>query len=321
MRSKKRIGVYLSGGLGNQLFQLAAAISNSQGRGIEVIDKPGHRRLNSNNDPEIFDLTVDTITNIYRRKEEGFLLGKSIEYILRISIRPRRIEKNKLFLFTAISAATVLHSLCFRRLYFPLIISEPGSSNITRRKLVEKFYNPFLIGYFQSFVWPESVRPQLQALTVVKEGPDLRSLRLEAELLAPVIIHVRRGDYKELKDTYGIPGENYYRRAMRIIDGTYANHPVWIFSDEVCEARKILNWLPLDRVKFIPAVDGQAAASLMAMRLGCAYVIANSTFSWWGAFLSHCENPLVIAPKPWFFGYKEPDLLIPSSWIRVTHGS
>jgi hypothetical protein len=121
-----------------------------------------------------------------------------------------------------------------------------------------------------------------------------------------------------LQKTVGILGEGYYRKAMEIVDRAYSANPVWVFSDEVSEARKILDWLPSERVKYIAEVDGQSAASLMAMRLGCAFVIANSTFSWWGAFLSEHENPLVVAPEPWFIGQKDPSLLIPSSWIRIS---
>lgn len=319
MRRQKTIGLYLTGGLGNQLFQFAAAITNSQGRLIEIIEKPGRPRLNSNGDPEIFSLSLDNLANIHRRKEDGFILGKSVAYVLRCSILPDRLERNRLFSMITVLMAAVLHSFYFRRLYFPLTIPDVGYSKITRSKKLERVFNPFLVGYFQSFVWPESVRIRLQSLKLVDEGPRLQSLRLEAQLMAPTIIHIRRGDYEELEKTHGLPGENYYRAAMDIVDKSYASHPIWVFSDDVNQARKILAWLPKERVKYISDVDGQSASSLMAMRLGCAYIIANSTFSWWGAFLSECEDPLVVAPNPWFTGRKEPSLLIPSKWIRITY--
>lgn len=151
-----------------------------------------------------------------------------------------------------------------------------------------------------------------------QEGPDLLSLRLEAESIAPVIIHIRRGDYKA-ETTFGLPGEKYYRSAIDLINLNHSHHPIWVFSDDVNEAREVLSWLPSERVKYISDVDEQSAASLMAMRLGCAYIIANSTFSWWGAFLSEARNPLVIAPEPWFSGQKEPTLLIPKDWIRIQY--
>jgi hypothetical protein len=53
------------------------------------------------------------------------------------------------------------------------------------------------------------------------------------------------------------------------------------------------------------------------MRLGEGYVIANSTFSWWGAYLSRSSNPLIIAPRPWFSKVESPRDLIPDSWLTI----
>jgi hypothetical protein len=318
MCKKKTVGVYLTGGLGNQLFQLAAAMSIAEESEIEVIEKPGRPRLNSNNDPELFSLSVNQIANIHRRKVDGFLLRRSTGYVLRTSIWPHKVERNRLIVLATKVAATIVQSLQIRKPYFPLSISDVGYSDVKRRAILEKVFNPFLIGYFQSFVWPESVQNRLRLLMINQEGPDLHSLRIEAESIAPIIVHIRRGDYRA-ETTFGLPGEKYYRSAIDIINLEYSNHPIWVFSDDVDEAREVLSWLPSERVKYISDVDKQSAASFMAMRLGCAYIIANSTFSWWGAFLSDARNPLVIAPEPWFIGQREPRLLIPKDWIRVQY--
>lgn len=318
MRRKKTVGVYLTGGLGNQLFQLAVAMSLAKKSDIEVIEKPGRPRLNSNNDPELFSLSVNQIAKIRRRTVDGFLLRRSTGYVLRTSIWPRNFERNRLIAVVIKVAATIVHSLQIRKLYFPLSIPDVGYSDLKSRVILERFFNPFLIGYFQSYVWPESVQSRLRLLMINQEGPDLLSLRLEAESIAPVIIHIRRGDYKA-ETTFGLPGEKYYRSAIDLINLNHSHHPIWVFSDDLNEAREVLSWLPSERVKYISDVDEQSAASLMAMRLGCAYIIANSTFSWWGAFLSEARNPLVIAPEPWFSGQKEPTLLIPKDWIRIQY--
>jgi len=316
MRRVTRTGLFLTGGLGNQLFQFAAALSFSQKGDIEIFEKLGKPRLNSQGEPELFSLTVGQITSITRRREDNLLLRKSSGYILRSRIWPSKFEKLIIIRLLSDLAAAVIQSLNFRNLFFPISISEVGYKQIRMKKFLAKSFNPFLIGYFQSSVWPETVKSKLQSLSLIQEGAEIRGLRQEAKLQRPVVIHIRRGDYKA-ESTFGLPGESYYRNAMTIVDQQYPANLIWVFSDEESEARKILKWLPTERVKYIPDVDGESAASLMAMRLGCAYVIANSTFSWWGAFLSECEEPLVVAPKPWFVGQQEPSLLIPSNWIRV----
>jgi hypothetical protein len=60
-----------------------------------------------------------------------------------------------------------------------------------------------------------------------------------------------------------------------------------------------------------------SAETLELMRCGKAYIIANSTFSWWGAMLSNSENPMVICPDRWFKSQAEPLHLIPKYWKRV----
>ena len=318
MRKKRTLGLYLTGGLGNQLFQIAAAISIAGDREIEVLEKPGRPRLNSNKDPELFSLSVTKLANINRKNEDSFLLQKSTGYVLRSSIYPSKIEQNRFFALATNLAATIIQSMQIRKPYYPVASSEVGYSELIRRSSIEKVFNPFLIGYFQSFVWPESIQGQLRSLTINSVGPDLRLLRIEAEAIAPVVIHIRRGDYKA-ETAFGLPGEKYYKSGMEIIDRSHSHHPIWVFSDDVNEAREILSWLPPERVKYISDVDGQSAASLMAMRLGSAYVIANSTFSWWGAFLSDTQDPVVVVPDPWFIGQKEPNLLIPKDWIRIQY--
>ncbi len=316
MTKKKTVGLYLTGGLGNQLFQLAAAISIAQGREIEILEKPGRPRLNMNNDPELFSLSVDQIANVRRIKKDGYLLRKSIGFLLRSGIWPGKFEKIPIIAVATKLAAAIIQSLRIKNLYFPISSSDVGYSDLKFRIRLERYINPLLIGYFQTFIWADSVKAQLEKLSIDQIGSDLQALKLEAKSIAPIVIHIRRGDYKA-ETTFGLPGDKYYKSGMEIIDRAYPSHPIWVFSDDVKEAKQVLSWLPSERLKYISDVDQQSAASFMAMRLGCAYIIANSTFSWWGAFLSDTKNPLVIAPEPWFIGQKEPAFLIPEDWIRI----
>jgi hypothetical protein len=68
---------------------------------------------------------------------------------------------------------------------------------------------------------------------------------------------------------------------------------------------------------FIDDIWNSASATFEIMRLGSAYVIANSSFSYWAAMLSRTPNPLVIAPKPWFQGAESPNQILPANWATI----
>ena len=73
-------------------------------------------------------------------------------------------------------------------------------------------------------------------------------------------------------------------------------------------------------VRWINSVDASVASTLQAMRLGHGYVVANSSFSWWAAFLSFNGASEVVAPSPWFKGMDDPKDLIPPNWSQVDAG-
>lgn len=315
MKAKNRVGLFLTGGLGNQLFQFAAALTIADKSGIDIFDRTGKPRTNKSGDPEIFSFNLEKCVPYVRVSRGNILTEKSAGYLLRSHIWPKNFEKSTFVRFVLKTAGAIVQSLSFRQVIWPVVISDVGFKQLKIPKA--KVPTPLLIGYFQSSVWPISVKDKLNKLQLIHEGPNLIELRELANEMKPIIVHVRRGDYL-YETSFGLLGQDYYQRAFQYIEQQFADNPIWVFSDDVEEARKTLNWLPPSRLKFIPDVDGESAASLTAMRYGCAYVIANSTFSWWGAFLSETENPIVVAPNPWFIGQKDPDALIPSKWIKVT---
>jgi hypothetical protein len=129
----------------------------------------------------------------------------------------------------------------------------------------------------------------------------------------PLIVHVRLSDYR-VEDNFGIPSKSYYSSAInnQIQMGSYKK--IWLFSDEPKEAIAFIPEDYLDLIRNISLEVTDPICTLQVMRLGHGYVIANSTFSWWGAYLSRSENPNVIYPKPWFQGMPDPIELCPPSW-------
>ena len=124
---------------------------------------------------------------------------------------------------------------------------------------------------------------------------------------------MRLGDYLS-EGGFGIPGQNYYQEAIsrQLSDDKF--NKIWLFSDE---PEKAVKFLPKDLgvgLRVIEPSDLSSAETLEIMRYGHGYVIGNSTFSWWGAFLSHSENPRVCYPYPWFKDHKAPRNLMPKEW-------
>jgi hypothetical protein len=112
-------------------------------------------------------------------------------------------------------------------------------------------------------------------------------------------------------------GPNYYKNALIEIREAGITGPVWVFSDDIDSAKRVLD-LPLDEnINWVVAPkETDPAEELAIMQFGGAHIIANSTFSWWGAYLSK-STKLVIAPGSWFKGQREPLDLIPPDWKRI----
>lgn len=182
----------------------------------------------------------------------------------------------------------------------------------------------FLHGYFQSekyfldcesqirsdFRFPEPVNERNKELLNVIDRSELS-----------ISVHVRRGDYVTLHAAgqfHGTVEQDYYltgaERILRSVSGTPR---FFVFSDDPDWVRSELH-LPGEKI----VVDWNAGRnSFEDMRLmsRCRHhIIANSSFSWWGAWLNPSSDKIVIAPSVWFKGTtQQPVDLIPESWIRI----
>jgi hypothetical protein len=180
----------------------------------------------------------------------------------------------------------------------------------------------YLEGYWQSERYFASVsdviRREFSARNPLRGRDDELARTLEAE--NAVSVHVRRGDFVRRPETYefhGVCGVEYYRRCMEIVSGSVVDPHFVVFTDEPGWARE--NLPPARRVTF---VDWDAPrpgwVDLELMRRCRHHIVANSSFSWWGAWL--CGNPgkRVLAPARWFNrpGMDTRDLL-PASWTVV----
>lgn len=181
-------------------------------------------------------------------------------------------------------------------------------------------------GYFQSPRYFAGIEPELHRRFQLRDamGPRAAAWREEIRGQAcPVSIHVRRGDYVHGAGVgvYATLGADYYHRAVeRIRSHVAPTEPVfYIFSDDEDFARAFFDFLPDARV-----VSGDPALPHEDMHLMAEchhHVIANSTFSWWGAWLNSPQNPIVVAPSAWFSNGTASALdsrdLFPPSWVVI----
>ena len=127
-------------------------------------------------------------------------------------------------------------------------------------------------------------------------------------------IHIRRGDYLISPVHRALPPD-YYTKAIAIINSEVSEPCFFIFSDDMEWAK---NNLPLENAVYVDWNKGESAFRDMHLMQICNHnIIANSTFSWWPAWLNNHPDKIVIAPEVWF--NKDIDMggLLLDGWIKL----
>lgn len=136
-----------------------------------------------------------------------------------------------------------------------------------------------------------------------------------------VSIHVRRGDYAANPSTtkfHGLVGVEYYSRAFKYIESNVSNPFYFLFSDDLEWARN--NIISERPITFVDHVGPETSYEDMHMMKNCKHnIVANSGFSYWGAWLNENSRKTVVAPKKWIANDDVNELfdLIPKEWIRL----
>lgn len=302
----------LTGGLGNQLFQYAAALNHGaeKTRLIELETLLGKPR-GTNSTP---DLLRFKLTNLITYQTWSSLVNRALGYSLRISLQEDNCMLSQVSKLIKKQALSLLVSIRLKR---PVLVKSPSDLGFDENFEINPTCD-LVIGYFQSYKFASNnyeVQKILRDLTLVGEDPaDLKSLRILAEKEKPLVVHIRRGDYRQ-ENTFGLLSAEYYKSMIPDIFFDRDYKKIWLFSDDLPAA---LECIPVELrkvVRSIAEIDNSPAATLQAMRLGYGYVIANSSFSWWGAYLSNQVDAQVHAPQPWFKGMVSPNNLLQPQWI------
>jgi hypothetical protein len=179
----------------------------------------------------------------------------------------------------------------------------------------------YLKGYFQSYRYYDYL---------IKNGSKylnfvLPSLPGELEEYAEIAkapnsiaIHVRQGDYRNFSETHGLLSKGYYEEAIAaIIARSELNNPkIFAFTDDLENAKRALQGFYYDLRWVNPSLEVRSSQILHLYSKFSNKVIANSTFSWWGAQLGTKES-CIVAPSKWFRNLDDPIDLVPPNWLRT----
>lgn len=292
LASDKTIIVNLKGGLGNQLFQYALGRKLAITSGSELkLDISGLDRANK-------------VGDIYRPFAlDAFSIKTPIA-------TAEEIEKQK-YPYGILSKLE--RRFRFKVLRQQHIGWEPG--------FLKKTGNMYLDGYFQSPKYFDDIREELlEELTPTKPFGQAAAKALgQIESCESVSIHIRRGDYisnAKVKASYGTCSLDYYRRATEEIKERVADPRWFVFSDDIAWAKSHLTLS--GEIGYVSG-DGITDAEELMLMAACKHnIIANSSFSWWGAWLNRNPSKVVVAPTPWFDTGKDYHRdLIPTVWLRI----
>lgn len=294
------ITIKLMGGLGNQMFQYAFIKSQAKKNNQEFAIETG-----------LFE------NNRYKKIIKNFLrVMLSVGKREGLNTALKEIRQNKrqydLSYFQLDSTARIIHSSHLPELRERKEFSFDSDMTTYRD-------NVAYIGYFNTEKYfsdiKEDIRSDFQLKSEYLENLP-KDIKARITNTNSVSIHVRRGDYVSSEKTntfHGTCGQNYYKRAIDIIKKEEADPKFFVFSDDIDWCQNNLS-LP-DESIFVSGLKNYEDLTLMSI---CKHnIIANSTFSWWGAWLNNNKEKIVIAPKRWLnTDIATPDI-IPQSWLKI----
>lgn len=179
----------------------------------------------------------------------------------------------------------------------------------------------YLMGYWQSERYFADVAQIIRTDFTFRQPMSSRNLELAEEigLANAVSLHVRRGDYvsdPKTTATNGVCPPSYFDTAIRYISTRVTAPHFFVFSDDMEWVRANLH---IDHPRhYVDHNRGSESYNDMRLMSLCRHhIIANSSFSWWGAWLNPRDDKMVIAPKKWFANSNDSKDLFPSGWVAL----
>lgn len=180
--------------------------------------------------------------------------------------------------------------------------------------------NIIMDGYWQSNLYFEKHRALLLKEFTINSNlisTNVENLKSDIEKVNSVSLHIRRGDYvsnSNANSFHGVCSLDYYYSAIeRINDSICDNFKLYIFSDDIAWVKENLK-LDIEH----QYITGNSDVEDLYLMQNCKHnIIANSSFSWWGAYLNSNKNKIIVAPKQWNKDIDDGADLIPNDWIQL----
>lgn len=287
----------LIGGLGNQMFQYAGAralsIDLDTKLMLDASDFVGYELHHGYELERVFQIPVTIATNADLDNLLGWQKSKLVRRLL------RKLP------FKLIGSKHLIFEPTFR--YWPGIESVNDGS--------------YLMGYWQSELYfshhAATIRNDFSFKSEL--SPKNAAIASHIQSVNSVSLHIRRGDYVsdvKTSSTIGLCSPAYYEQAIAKICERVKHPEFFIFSDDMAWVRSNFRIdFPCHFVDHNKGLDSFNDMRLMSL---CKHhIIANSSFSWWGAWLNTSPEKIVFAPQNWFTNGTDASDLIPADWARL----
>ena len=265
--------IQLSGGMGNQMFQYALYLQlKALGKNVKIDDITEYEGRNAR------PIRLSVFNAKYDTPAENEMKCLTDSYLDIVSKVRRKLTGRK-------TAEYVEKSQLFDASVF------------------EKD-RAYLVGCWQSEKYFEAIKEQVRNAFTFKQielSEEMHKYKNAMQNSNSVSVHVRRGDYLDVDEVYGgICTEEYYEQAMKKMREEMPDCHFFIFTNDISWVKK---HMADSNVTVVEGNDEDAGYIDMYLMTQCKhYILANSSFSWWGCYLSNSKDKKVIAPKIWANG-------------------
>jgi hypothetical protein len=305
--------VLLNGGLGNNLFQFAYGYSTFVESNL-VFDWSAQKLLFSKSKSSLLECTMPKDVEVFNKGNSSLLFKICNMHLLHLLVTEKKSRVFPRMFFDWFLTKLVHQYLYFR--YKDKVEIYLEGKKLTKHNCSREI--KVHVGYFQTEKYSNRVDPEI--FQDLFENFSKSAVYLEFSLQAlsakPLIIHIRIGDYRENPELGQLPKAYFINALSHLFSKVDANE-IWIFSDseELTDSYIPANFK--DMTTIIPTRQLSPGQILKIMGLGNSFIISNSSFSWWAAYLRENRLAPVLTPTPWFAGHPWAKDLIPSEWEKI----